>query len=111
MAKRKPKQKRTRKSAAFSLTGMAKGYMLGSATTQTLFNVSLYDFFMADHTTLSSKQGSQYGVTYGTANQITLRELMRGKNQVGAYSGSAGAVVGQRLDNTMDFIKTNFYAN
>ena len=111
MAKRKSKAKRSRKSTAVSLTGMAKGYLLGSATTQTLFNVSLYDFFMADHQTLASKGGTQFGASFGTGNQITLRELMRGKNQIGAYSGTASAVTSARLTPTMDLVKENFYAN
>lgn len=111
MAKRKNQRRARRKSSAVSLTGMAKGYMLGSAATQTLFNVNLYDFFMADHDVLASKTGTQFGVMYGTGNQITLRELLRGKMQVSAIGGTASAVTSTRTTPTMDLIKENFYAN
>ena len=90
---------------------MAKGYMLGSAATQTLFNVNLYDFFMADHASLIAKGGGGLGVTYGSANQITLRELLRGKAQISQYTGAAATVTGTRTMPTMDLIKENFYAN
>jgi len=103
MARRNGRRKtqRRRRKQGISILGVAETVALSNVATQTLFNVNAYDFLMG-------------GSSFGSANQITIRELMNptqtmrisaGPTGFGGQSSYAGSV------STTSIIQQNLRAN
>lgn len=102
MARRKPKQKRSRrKKSGVSIIGLAETAVLTSVVTQTLFNVNAYDFFMAP--------------TAPGGNAMTIRELLSTSGQatgMESYKGAYGKTYQrQGYSPTIDLVVENLKAN
>ena len=101
MAKRRGrKTQRRRRKSGISILGVAETVALSNVATQTLFNVNAYDFLMG-------------GSTFGTGNQITIRELMKPEQVTGYRQGTAsGRIVRvENTENTFSIVQSNLQAN
>jgi len=114
MARKSNKRKSRKKSTGVSVLDITQTYLMAQVVTDTLFNVNLYDFFMADGTTVGS--GNNEMTSWGRGDQITLREILNfKKGQHVGYGSAPGA--GGRMQTTlttggtMKIIKDNFDNN
>jgi len=101
MAKRRGrKTQRRRRNSGISILGVAETVALSNVATQTLFNVNAYDFLMG-------------GSSFGTGNQITIRELMNPTQVTGYRQGSAsGRIVRvENTESTMALVQSNLKEN
>lgn len=105
MARRKGrKTQRRRRKSGISILGVAETVALSNVATQTLFNVNAYDFLMG-------------GSSFGSGNQITIRELMNPMQAVTIASTGNSSGFGQAQRNytqnqsTMSIVQSNLQSN
>jgi len=104
MARRNGRRKtqRRRRKQGISILGVAETVALSNVATQTLFNVNAYDFLMG-------------GSSFGSANQITIRELMNPTQTMRISSGPTQGFGGQQSYagqiSTTSIIQQNLRAN
>jgi len=91
MARRKGrKMTRRRRKQGLSLLNVAETVMLANATTQTLFNTNAYNFVAG-------------GASFGTGNEITLRELFDPTQAVAATASNPMTGYGGGLQHASTF--------
>ena len=106
MAKRRMKRKRTRRKQGISLLGVAETVALANVGTNTLFNTNAFEFLTA-----TTSNGS-----YGTGNQIVLRELFK-PTQTQRIQTSSQMQIGRpgfstvQAGNTFDLVMQNAKTN
>ena len=105
MAKRRARKTKRRAKKGFSIIEGAQTYMLASAVTNTMFNVNLKDFFLADHVETGVAAGS-----YGTGAQITMKELLSTTQVTGITQNRLGQTYTSTGD-TMSIIQQNLKNN
>ena len=105
MAKRRARKTKRRAKKGFSIIEGAQTYMLASAVTNTMFNVNLKDFFLADHDETGVAAGS-----YGTGAQITMKELLSTTQVTGITQNRLGQTFTSTGD-TMSIIQQNLKNN
>lgn len=105
MARRRAKPKtRRRRKQGISIIGVAETVALSNVATQTLFNINAWDFLTATH----RSDGS-----YGMANVLTLREIMKPQQTTGYQQSVQGGRLTSTAttQSTFSIVKSNLDEN
>lgn len=104
MARRKSSKRRTRRTTALSLTGLAESFVLGSAVTKGLFNTNLLEFVTG---TIDGK----YNPGADGGQNITIPELI-GLTKSGFNIQNIGGRYGKTFATSFgDAVMTNLKSN